>query len=104
MPIGKPPYFLSEFFLPLAARIWGTSNQVAPAAAAAVRVVLMKRRRVMCCAFIISKWSVVFIPPNFFVDLILVFVFVVQINVGYIATSFAGFACSIVLSRIVSGI
>lgn len=88
----------------MAARIWGTSNQVAPAAAAAVRVVLMKRRRVMCCAFIKSKRPVIFVPPNFFVDLILVFVFVVQINVGYIATSLAGFACLIVFSRIVSSI
>ena len=104
MPIGKPPYFLSEAFLPLAARILGVSNQVAPAAAAAVRVVLMKRRREMCCVFIRSKWSMVFVPPKFFVDVILVFVFVVQIDVGDVAASLARFACAIVFSGIVPGI
>ena len=56
--MGKPPYFLreavraAENFTDLA-KIWGTSNQVAPAAAAVVSVVCRKERRFK---FIIKKW------------------------------------------------
>ena len=64
----------------------------------------MKRRREMCCVIIRSKWSMVFVPPKFFVDVILVFVFVVQIDVGDVAAAFALLPGVTLFSCVVAGV
>ena len=50
------------------------------------------------------EWYVILVPPQFSVNKVLVFVFVVKIGVGDVAATFALLFGSVVFSRVMAGV